>query len=83
MKLAGRVLLALALVALAGCPTGDKPQPAPDRSSAPVRPTAASQAELYDVDVAVPADFEEEVARAIGPDTYKQALDAIESEIAR
>lgn len=74
------VALALALV---GCPGGERPQPSADRSATPLRPKTAEPAPIYDVDIAVPADYEEEAAQEVGRDTYKAVLAAVEAEMAR
>jgi hypothetical protein len=68
--------LAVSLLAVAACDTGDAEQPKPASSA-----TAATTA-VSDGDLTVPADFEEEAETSITAANYKAEADALEKEIA-
>lgn len=74
---ARRMACIAAAALLAGCP--DKPQThaAPDAATT----VEAPRAFIYDAELPVPADFEEEAAASVDEATYKGDLDALEKEI--
>jgi hypothetical protein len=68
------VLALLFLLVATGCEQEPLPAPPAPRPTATVAP-------LSDLDLPVPADFEEEAAKDVVDDNYKQILDGIEKEL--
>jgi len=71
------IAIPFAVLLLAAC--NEKPQPTGATSA-----SATSEPEkvfIYDKDLPVPADFEEEAAASIDEETYKGELDALAKEI--